>query len=349
LSFVAEEGGQGGIRINQGALADKRDSGRRVIKEKLSEKELIALTGSHVESVEGPGKHLSQSFEDFVARGGKGRNRPGVKGQDRAGGPSAIEREKGSLATARRLKCLPPLLPPHPPKSAREIGDKQGSPKTESLSFKDESGGVCCASEAMQSLVAGRCTRQCDRTEIPIPVRSNNPDRGKAPRFLKLNTNSRKELVFGTLFGDKRGGRYQKAVETGEASDLPFEGFIARDFSNLSQKKKPLSKETSFQTDLSKDRLTVLAGQERRKDLLLMSRRKGVRSLPAPRPKREPLYFAGGKPCGSEEGGIGDKQYPLRIEEKEVPGRLLKQPGGKIDGRRHGALERPRGRGIGWD
>jgi hypothetical protein len=55
-----------------------------------------------------------------------------------------------------------------------------------------------------------------------------------------------------------------------------------------------------------------------------------------------------GKPCRSEERLVGNKQHPLRIKEKKVPGRLLKQPDGKIDGRRNGPLGRKSGRGIGW-
>jgi len=304
---MAKESGQSGIRIDQDPLPDKRDSGRGVIEEELSEKELVPLAGSHVESVEGPGQHLGQSFEDVVARGGEGGKGAGVKGQDRVWGTSAIEREKDSLETACRLKGLPPLIAPHLPEPAGEIGDKQGAPGTESLSFKEKSGGVCCVNEAMQCFMAGGSPRQCHGTENPIPVRSNNPDRGKAPRFFKLNTNTREEVVFGALFGDKGSGRSQKAVVTGEANDLPFEGFIARDFSNLTQKKNLLSRETSFQTDLRKDRLTILGGEERCKDSRPGSRRKGVGGLPAPRSKRASLCLPGGQPHRLEEGEIGNK------------------------------------------
>jgi hypothetical protein len=97
-----------------------------------------------------------------------------------------------------------------------------------------------------------------------------------------MNTNSGKELFFGSLFGDKRGGRGQKAVEAGEARDLLFEVFFARDFPNLAQKEKPPSKETSFQTNFSYDLFGILADQERRKDLLLVGSGKGVGGLLAP-------------------------------------------------------------------
>jgi hypothetical protein len=180
---MAEKGGQSGIRIDNGALPDKRDSRRRVVEEELSEKELIALTGAHIEPVEGPGKHLRQSFEDFVARGFEGGNGAGVKGQDRVGGASAIERKKGSLATAHRLECLPPFILPRLPKPACEIGDKEGPPGPESLSFKEKSPGRGSMGKATKRLTERFFSRQCLKTEVTTGLRTNNPDMGKAPRF----------------------------------------------------------------------------------------------------------------------------------------------------------------------